>query len=86
MIKSWSSSQPVVALSSGEADLYALIKAATQAKGLASQMLDFDMDVDTVVHTDSRHIDVQYPWIHENVYNKSISYRRLELVASRQAC
>ena len=32
MIKSWSSSQPLIALSSGEAELYALAEAAAQAK------------------------------------------------------
>ena len=53
MMKSWSSSQPVVSRRSCEAELHALTKAATQAKGLASLMLDFDMDVNTVVHTDS---------------------------------
>ena len=53
MIKSWSSSQPVVALSSGEAELYALVKAATQAKGLTSLLWDYGQEVDTTVHTDS---------------------------------
>ena len=32
MIKSWSSTQQLVALSSGEAELYAFIKGASQAK------------------------------------------------------
>ena len=41
LIKSWSSTQPVIALSSGEAELYALVKAASQAKGLCSLMADF---------------------------------------------
>ena len=53
MTKSWSPSLPVIALSSGEAELYAFVKAAAQAKGLASLMLDFDLSVETVVRTDS---------------------------------
>ena len=34
VIKSWSTTQPVIALSSGEAGLHSLAKAASQAKGL----------------------------------------------------
>ena len=88
MIKSWSSSQPVIALSSGEAELYALVKAATQAKGIGSLMMDFDLAVETTIHTDStaalgmvyrkgvgkvRHIEVQYLWIQDEVYKKKVS-------------
>ena len=48
MIKSWSSSQLVIALSSGDAELYALVKAATLAKSLGSLMRDFDLEVEIV--------------------------------------
>ena len=44
LIKSWSSTQPVIALSSAEAELYALVKGATQAVGLASMLQDLDVD------------------------------------------
>ena len=40
-IKSWSSAHPVIVLSSEEAALYALVKAATQAKGLGSLLGDY---------------------------------------------
>ena len=53
VIKSWSSSQPIITLSSGEAELYALVKAASQAQGIASLMFDFDKNVCITVHTDS---------------------------------
>ena len=53
VIKSWSSSQPVIILSCGEGELYALVRSAAQAKGLASLMLYFDLGVETVIHTDS---------------------------------
>ena len=36
MVKSWSSNQHVVALSSGEAGLYALTKGAAQTLGMAA--------------------------------------------------
>ena len=52
MIKFWSSSQPVIALSSGEAEFYALVKSATQAKVPSSLMRDFDLEVDTTIHAD----------------------------------
>ena len=41
LIKSWSSTQQVIALSSGEAELYGMLKGATQTKGLISMMADF---------------------------------------------
>ena len=92
LVKSWSSSQPVVALSSGEAELYALIKTATQAKGLCSLLGDFGQMFDTTVHTDStaamgivhrkglgktRHIEVQYLWIQDKVHEKELAVRKV---------
>ena len=92
MVKSWSSSQLVVALSSSEAELYALVKVATQAKGISSLLQDFGMTTDITIHTDStaalgivhrkglgktRHIVVQWLWIQENVHDKSMSVRKV---------
>ena len=82
MIKSWSSTQQLVALSSGEAELYALIKGASQTKGIISMLMDFGLIFDGTVCTDAsaamgisfrrglgrtRHLDVQYLWIQEEV-------------------
>ena len=53
LIKSWSSSQPTIALSSGEAELYAIVKAASQAAGLVSMLCDFGFNTSATVHTDS---------------------------------
>ena len=53
LIKSWATSQPVVALSSGETELYALVKAAAQAKGHSSLLGDFGYVAGIDVHTDS---------------------------------
>ena len=41
LIKSWSSTQQVMALSSGEGELYGMLKGATQTNGLISMMADF---------------------------------------------
>ena len=92
LLKSWASSQPVIALSSGEAELYALVKTAAQAKGMASLLMDYDMMSTVTVHTDStaaigmvhrkglgktRHIDTQYLWIQESVNNKDIAVKKV---------
>ena len=92
LIKSWSSTQPVIALSSGEAELYALVKAASQAKGLCSLMADFGFETQISVHTDStaaigivhriglgktRHIEVQYLWVQDNVNRKMMKVEKV---------
>ena len=53
VIKSWSSTQQLVALSSGEAELYALIKSASQTKGIISMLVDYGLTLDGTVCTDA---------------------------------
>ena len=92
LIKSWSSTQPVIALSSGEAELYALVKGASQATGLMSMLFDYGLELGAKVCIDSsaalgiahrvglgktRHIDVQYLWIQEKVSNKELSVTKV---------
>ena len=75
VLKSWSSTQQVTAMSSGEAELYALIKGAAQAKGMISFLSDYGFKCSGLVRTDSsaalgivhrrglgrtRHIECQY--------------------------
>jgi len=82
MIKSWSSTQQNIALSSGEAELYAMVKGAAQTKGLMAMMNDFGLKIGAKICTDAsaaigivhrqglgktRHIDVQYLWIQTEV-------------------
>ena len=83
LIKSWSCNQSVIALSSGEAELYALTKLATQAVGLLSLAADFGWSLRAKIKSDStaaiaiasrtglggksRHIKVQYLWIQEAI-------------------
>ena len=88
LIKSWSSTQKVIALSSGEAELYALLKGATQAKGLMSMLQDWYIVTQSIVNTDAtaamgiayrqglgktRHIVTQYLRIQEEVSDKSLA-------------
>ena len=82
VIKSWSSMQQLVALSSGEAELYVPIKGASQTKGIISMLVDFGSDIRWYsLHIcingngnliskglgRTRHLDVQYHWILEEV-------------------
>ena len=92
MVKSWSSTQPVVALSSGEAELYALVRGASQATGLISMLADYGSSMRAKVYVDSsaalgivhrvglgktRHIDTQYLWIQERVNNKQLAVEKV---------
>ena len=53
VIKSWSSTQQLVALSSGKAELYALIKGASQTRGIISMLVDYGLTFDGTVCTDA---------------------------------
>ena len=53
LLKSWSTTQPVIAISSGKAEFYALVKTAAQAKGLFSFLMDYNMAATVLAHTDS---------------------------------
>ena len=82
MIKSWSATQQAIAMSSGEAELYAMVKGAAQTKGLISMINDYGLKFDACVCSDAsaaigivhrqglgktRHIQVQYLWMQAEV-------------------
>jgi hypothetical protein len=87
-LKSWSSTQTTIAMSSGEAELYAMSKCAQQVLSMMSIAGDFDIKMDGKVHSDStaaigiayrrglggktRHVRVQYLWIQEAIANRDI--------------
>ena len=92
LIKSGSSTQPIIALSSGEAELYALVKGASQATGLMSMLADYRIPVSAKVCVDStaalgithrvglgktRHISTQYLWVQEKVYNGELEVQKV---------
>ena len=91
-IKAWSSTQNVIALSSGEAELYALVKGSSQTLGLIAMADDFGVSLGGRVHTDSsaaigittrqglgkvRHIRVQYLWVQETIKEKRLSLEKV---------
>ena len=54
LIKSWSSTQKVTALSSGEAEYYAIVKGAAQGIGIRSMLKDFQVN-----EASNRYIEVK---------------------------
>ena len=82
MIKSWSKTQTVVALSSGEAEYYGMVKGASEGLGLQAVLKDFGIDCSITVKSDAsaavaianrrgfgkvRHIEVCQLWLQDKV-------------------
>ena len=93
MIKSWSTTQSLIALSTGEADLYAIKKSAANGLGAWSLLSDMGLTLDIRVYTDAttgksiasrrglgkvRHISVNELWIQELVQNKSVTIVKIK--------
>ena len=87
LIKSWSSTQTSVSLSSGESEFYGVVKAGGVSLGYQALVRDLGITLGTRVWTDStatlgicgrqglgrlRHIDTQCLWIQQRVRDKSI--------------
>ena len=92
LIKSWSTTQGPISLSSGEAEFYGVVKAASVALGYQAMMQDLGQSLGVRVWTDStatmgicgrrglgklRHIDTQSLWIQQKVRNKAIELRKI---------
>jgi hypothetical protein len=93
-MKSWSSTQATIALSSAEAELHAVIRGAVESLGFQSLLRDFGIeDVRITVFTDAtaaaaivkrkglgrlRHLDVRDLWIQEKVASKAIKVERVD--------
>ena len=84
-IKAWSKTQAIVAKSSAEAELCAVIRGATEALGMATLYHDFGQEVKLQMHIDAlaakgiierqglskvRHIDVNILWMQEQCARK----------------
>ena len=92
VIRTWSSTQPFVTLSSGEAEFYGLVKAAGAGLGHQSIMSDFGLRMPVRVWTDSsaalgiagrsglgklRHLETHTLWVQEKVRTGAIQVRRV---------
>ena len=52
-IRHWTTTQPAIALSSGEAELVGIVKGATHALGFQAMAQDLGIDVDLHIRTDA---------------------------------
>jgi hypothetical protein len=92
VIRTWSSTQPSVTLSSGEAEFYGLVKAAGAGLGHQSIMSDFGLKVPVSVWTDSsaaigistrcglgrlRHLETHTLWVQEKVRTGAIQVQKV---------
>ena len=91
-LKTWSSTQATVALSSAEAELYALTKGAAQALGFITLMADMGVQVKATVHTDAsaaigiarraglgklRHLNVRYLWLQHELQSIELTLHKV---------
>ena len=92
ILKTYSSTQPTVSLSSGEAEFYGVVRASGAALGQQSLFADLGVPLDVRVWTDSsaaigicsrqglgklRHIDTQTLWVQEKVRTKQIFLKKV---------
>ena len=92
-IKTWSSTQGTVAMSSGESELYAVVKGAAESIGIQSLLKDLGCDVGIELKTDSsaakaiswrrgvgkvRHLDVRYLWVQQKINDKQMHITKVK--------
>ena len=91
-IKSWSSTQTVIALSSGEAEYYGMVKGASIGLRLQSVLRDFGVSSEIEVKSDAsaaisiasrtglgkvRHIEVCQLWLQDKVKQGKIAVQKV---------
>jgi len=91
-IKTWSLAQSIVALSSGEAEYYGLVKDASIGLGLRNMLRDLGVDLSIELSTDAtaakgiasrkgigkvRHTEVNQLWLQDKVRNGEITVNRV---------
>ena len=91
-VRSWSTTQSIVALSSGEAEFYGIVKGASVGIGLRSVLADLGVDCRIRIHTDAsaakaiasrkglgkvRHVEVNQLWIQDRVGSGDIEIQKI---------
>ena len=91
-IRSWSTTQKCVALSSGEAELMALVKATCEAIGLAQLAKGWGLEFQVSVHVDSsaalavtarkgngklRHVRIGHLWVQELAESDAVVFSKV---------
>ena len=92
-LKTWSSTQEVVAVSSGEAELYGIVQGATHGLGMQSLMRDLGIEAEIHIHSDAsaaigmtrrrgvgkvRHIEVKELWVQDMVQSGKVYIHKVE--------
>ena len=92
-IKTWSATQQVIALSSGEAEYYGMVKGAANALGISGVFRDMGIQHKIVLYTDSsaakgissrrglgkvRHIELNKLWLQDQVARGRVSIRKIK--------
>ena len=90
-LKSWATTQSIIALSSGESEYYGVVKGASVLLGAISLARDLGLTMQGRVHTDSsaakgiasrrglgktRHIHTQYLWVQERISAKDFTLHK----------
>ena len=93
VVKGWSTTQAVIALSSGEAEYYGIVKGSSVGLGARSVLKDLGNTVRICVMTDSsaakgmasrkglgkvRHVEVNQLWVQQKVGSGEIELRKVE--------
>ena len=91
-LKTWSVNQQVIALSSGEAEYYGMVKGASNALGLVGMLCDVGVNISATIFTDSsaakgianrrglgkvRHIELSELWLQDQVARGRITIRKI---------
>ena len=91
-IKTWSATQQVIALSSGEAEYYGMVKGAANAMGVSGMFQDMGVQHTIILYTDSsaakgissrrglgkvRHIELNELWLQDQVARGRIAVRKI---------
>ena len=92
LVKAASTTQTVIAMSSGESEFYAIVRGVATALGFKSMALDYGVVVKIVIETDSvagrgmslrlgagkvRHVETQWLWVQGVSHRKEATIRKI---------
>ena len=93
VVKTWSSTQALIALSSGEAEYYGMVRGGSIGIGMKSMMADLGVKCGIKINTDAsaakgiamrrglgkvRHIEVNQLWFQEKVTERIIEIKKVK--------
>ena len=96
-LKSWSLTQKVISLSSGEAEYYGLVKSGSQGLGIRALLCDLGVGRTVILNTDAsaaigiasrrglgkvRHIEVSQSWLQQRVANGDLIVQKVDGISN----